>query len=159
MFAGTCHLGVVVRRAKLASAGSANPANRFLSWTLLLPAVTVAKCSIVCTSQTVRAGAANVEVRPLTPVVSRCSFLTSSSYCKPRERSPFGACAAVSAHDDHMRRSGQSANGKFTLTHDAHWASVLLTPGVYKFSLQSPQFARADHSGQSGKHSDRNRPA
>ncbi len=32
----------------------------------------------------------------------------------------------------------QSANGRFTLTHDARWGNVLLTPGVYSFSLQSP---------------------
>ena len=43
-----------------------------------------------------------------------------------------GASASVSsAH-------AQSANGKFTLTHEARWGSVLLTPGVYSFSLKSP---------------------
>jgi hypothetical protein len=29
----------------------------------------------------------------------------------------------------------QSANGKFTLTHEARWGGLLLTPGVYTFSL------------------------
>ena len=32
----------------------------------------------------------------------------------------------------------QSANGKFTLTHDTRWGNVLLPPGDYTFSLQSP---------------------
>ncbi|MGA9813632.1 MAG: hypothetical protein WBQ64_12680, partial [Terriglobales bacterium] len=37
----------------------------------------------------------------------------------------------------------QSATGKFTLTHDARWGNVLLTPGVYSFALQSPSLPAA----------------
>jgi hypothetical protein len=44
----------------------------------------------------------------------------------------------------------QSANGKFTLTHDAHWGHVLLTPGVYTFSLQSPNLPAAVMVGKVG---------
>jgi hypothetical protein len=32
----------------------------------------------------------------------------------------------------------QTATGKFTLTHETRWGSVLLTPGDYTFSLESP---------------------
>ncbi|MGH9544975.1 MAG: hypothetical protein ACRD23_07145 [Terriglobales bacterium] len=44
----------------------------------------------------------------------------------------------------------QSASGKFTLTHDARWGNVLLTPGVYSFSLQSPSLPAAIMVGKSG---------
>jgi hypothetical protein len=44
----------------------------------------------------------------------------------------------------------QSANGKFTLAHDAHWGSVLLTPGVYTFSLQSPSLPAPIMVGKAG---------
>ena len=44
----------------------------------------------------------------------------------------------------------QSASGKFTLTHDARWGNVLLTPGVYSFSLQSPSLPAAIMVGKTG---------
>lgn len=44
----------------------------------------------------------------------------------------------------------QSADGKFTLTHDARWGSVLLTPGVYTFSLQSPSLPAPITVGKAG---------
>jgi len=44
----------------------------------------------------------------------------------------------------------QSATGKFTLTHDARWGNVLLTPGVYSFSLQSPSLPAAIMVGKIG---------
>ena len=44
----------------------------------------------------------------------------------------------------------QSATGKFTLTHDARWGNVLLTPGVYSFSLQSPSLPAAIMVGKTG---------
>jgi hypothetical protein len=44
----------------------------------------------------------------------------------------------------------QSANGKFTLTHDAHWGSVVLTPGVYTFSLQSSSLPAPIMVGKAG---------
>lgn len=44
----------------------------------------------------------------------------------------------------------QSATGKFTLTHDARWGNVLLTPGVYSFSLQSPTLPAAIIVGKTG---------
>ena len=44
----------------------------------------------------------------------------------------------------------QSATGKFTLTHDARWGNVLLTPGVYTFSLQSPSLPAAIMVGKTG---------
>lgn len=44
----------------------------------------------------------------------------------------------------------QSANGKFTLTHETHWGSVLLTPGVYTFSLQSPSLPAPIMVGKAG---------
>jgi hypothetical protein len=34
----------------------------------------------------------------------------------------------------------QSANGAFTLTHQTRWGGMLLAPGEYKFSLESPSF-------------------
>jgi hypothetical protein len=34
----------------------------------------------------------------------------------------------------------QSANGAFTLTHQTRWGGMLLAPGDYKFSLESPSF-------------------
>ena|SRR5436190_5614310 len=40
----------------------------------------------------------------------------------------------VSATEVHA----QAANGTFTLTHDTRWGGVLLPPGKYTFSLQSP---------------------
>ena len=45
----------------------------------------------------------------------------------------------------------QSATGKFTLTHDARWGNVLLTPGVYSFALQSPSLPAAIMVGKTGK--------
>ena len=44
----------------------------------------------------------------------------------------------------------QSATGKFTLTHDARWGNVLLTPGVYSFALQSPSLPAAIMVGKTG---------
>ncbi len=44
----------------------------------------------------------------------------------------------------------QSATGKFTLTHDARWGNVLMTPGVYSFSLQSPSLPAAIMVGKTG---------
>ena len=32
----------------------------------------------------------------------------------------------------------QTATGKFTLTHETRWGSLVLTPGDYTFSLESP---------------------
>ena len=45
----------------------------------------------------------------------------------------------------------QSATGKFTLTHDARWGNVLLTPGVYSFALQSPSLPAAIMVGKTGE--------
>ena len=45
----------------------------------------------------------------------------------------------------------QSATGKFTLTHDARWGNVLLTPGVYSFALQSPTLPAAVMVGKTGE--------
>ena len=45
----------------------------------------------------------------------------------------------------------QSATGKFTLTHEARWGNVLLTPGVYSFALQSPSLPAAIMVGKTGK--------
>ena len=56
--------------------------------------------------------------------------------------STLGACAS-SAH-------AQSANGRFTLTHDARWGNVLLSPGVYSFSLQSPSLPAPIMVGKTG---------
>jgi hypothetical protein len=44
----------------------------------------------------------------------------------------------------------QSAAGKFTLTHETHWGNVLLSPGVYTFSLQSPSLPAAIMVGKAG---------
>jgi hypothetical protein len=44
--------------------------------------------------------------------------------------------SAIPAH-------AQSATGKFTLTHEARWGNVLLSPGVYSFALQSPSLPAA----------------
>jgi hypothetical protein len=44
----------------------------------------------------------------------------------------------------------QSANGKFTLTHDARWGSVLLSPGDYMFSLVSPSLPAPIMVGKKG---------
>jgi len=44
----------------------------------------------------------------------------------------------------------QSATGKFTLTHEARWGNVLLTPGVYSFALQSPSLPAAIMVGKTG---------
>ncbi len=44
----------------------------------------------------------------------------------------------------------QSANGKFTLTHEAHWGSVVLSPGVYSFSLRSPSLPAPIMVGKTG---------
>jgi hypothetical protein len=45
----------------------------------------------------------------------------------------------------------QSASGRFTLTHDARWGNVLLTPGVYTFSLQSPSLPAPVMVGKTGE--------
>ncbi|MGH9540179.1 MAG: hypothetical protein ACRD3H_19800 [Terriglobales bacterium] len=34
----------------------------------------------------------------------------------------------------------QSANGKFTLTHETRWGGAVLSPGDYTFSLESPSY-------------------
>jgi hypothetical protein len=44
----------------------------------------------------------------------------------------------------------QSANGKFTLTHEAHWGGAVLSPGVYSFSLRSPNLPAPIMVGKSG---------
>jgi hypothetical protein len=44
----------------------------------------------------------------------------------------------------------QSANGKFTLTHDTRWGSVLLSPGDYTFSLVSPSLPAPIMVGKKG---------
>jgi hypothetical protein len=44
----------------------------------------------------------------------------------------------------------QSATGKFTLTHEARWGNVLLSPGVYSFALQSPSLPAAIMVGKAG---------
>jgi hypothetical protein len=44
----------------------------------------------------------------------------------------------------------QSASGKFTLTHEARWCNVLLSPGVYSFSLQSTSLPAAVMVGKTG---------
>ena len=51
--------------------------------------------------------------------------------------------SAIPAH-------AQSATGKFTLTHEARWGNVLLTPGVYSFALQSPSLPAAIMVGKTG---------
>src|SRR5882762_5254060 len=33
--------------------------------------------------------------------------------------------------------SAQSANGKFTLTHEVHWQNAVVPAGTYRFSLES----------------------
>ena len=45
----------------------------------------------------------------------------------------------------------QSATGKFTLTHEARWGNVLLSPGVYSFALQSPSLPAAIMVGKTGE--------
>ena len=44
----------------------------------------------------------------------------------------------------------QSANGKFTLPHETRWGTVLLSPGVYSFSLQSPSLPAPIMVGKTG---------
>jgi hypothetical protein len=44
----------------------------------------------------------------------------------------------------------QSATGKFTLAHEARWGGVLLTPGVYTFSLKSPSLPAPLMVGRAG---------
>jgi hypothetical protein len=44
----------------------------------------------------------------------------------------------------------QSAHGRFTLPHEARWGNVLLSPGVYTFSLQSPSLPAAIMVGKAG---------
>ena len=44
----------------------------------------------------------------------------------------------------------QSVNGKFTLTHETRWGSVVLTPGEYRFSLQSPSLPAPIMVGKAG---------
>ncbi|MGH9501512.1 MAG: hypothetical protein ACRD20_01535 [Terriglobales bacterium] len=44
----------------------------------------------------------------------------------------------------------QSASGKFTLTHEARWCNVLLSPGAYSFSLQSASLPAAIMVGKTG---------
>src|SRR5260370_15985851 len=44
----------------------------------------------------------------------------------------------------------QSANGHFTLPHRTRWGTVLLSPGVYSFSLQSPSLPAAIMVGKTG---------
>jgi hypothetical protein len=51
--------------------------------------------------------------------------------------------SASSAH-------AQSATGKFTLSHETHWGSVVLSPGVYSFSLQSPSLPAPLMVGKTG---------
>ena len=51
--------------------------------------------------------------------------------------------SAIPAH-------AQSATGKFTLTHEARWGNVLLSPGVYSFALQSPSLPAAIMVGKTG---------
>ena len=45
----------------------------------------------------------------------------------------------------------QSANGRFTLTHDTRWGNVLLPPGDYTFSLQSPSLPAPIVVGKTGE--------
>ena len=51
--------------------------------------------------------------------------------------------SAIPAH-------AQSATGKFTLTHEARWGSVVLSPGVYSFSLRSPSLPAPIMVGKTG---------
>jgi hypothetical protein len=44
----------------------------------------------------------------------------------------------------------QSANGKFTLPHEARWGSLLLSAGDYSFSLQSPSLPAPIMVGKTG---------
>jgi len=44
----------------------------------------------------------------------------------------------------------QSANGHFTLPHETRWGTVLLSPGVYSFSLQSSSLPAAIMVGKTG---------
>ena len=44
----------------------------------------------------------------------------------------------------------QSVNGKFTLTHETRWGGVVLTPGDYTFSLQSPSLPAPIMVGKAG---------
>src|SRR2546428_6773761 len=44
----------------------------------------------------------------------------------------------------------QSARGSFTLPHEARWGNVLLSPGVYTFSLQSPSLPAPIMVGKAG---------
>ena len=44
----------------------------------------------------------------------------------------------------------QSAHGKFTLTHETRWGSVVLSPGDYAFSLQSPNLPAPIMVGKTG---------
>ncbi len=44
----------------------------------------------------------------------------------------------------------QSAKGTFTLTHETRWGNVLLSPGVYSFSLQSPGLPAPIMVGKAG---------
>jgi hypothetical protein len=93
---------------------------------------------------------------------------------------PCGVDAEVSAHDNHkgdqVMKSNRSsmlfrililaigalgasvspahaqsaANGKFTLPHEARWGSLLLSPGDYSFSLQSPSLPAPIMVGKTG---------
>ena len=53
------------------------------------------------------------------------------------------SATAIPAH-------AQYATGKFTLTHEARWGNVLLSPGVYSFALQSPSLPAAIMVGKAG---------
>ena len=44
----------------------------------------------------------------------------------------------------------QTATGKFTLTHETRWGSVLLAPGDYSFSLRSPSLPAPIVVGKTG---------
>ena len=44
----------------------------------------------------------------------------------------------------------QTASGKFTLTHETRWGSVLLAPGDYTFSLKSPSLPAPIMVGRAG---------
>ena len=43
-----------------------------------------------------------------------------------------------------------AANGKFTLPHEARWGNLLLSPGDYSFSLQSPSLPAPIMVGKTG---------
>jgi hypothetical protein len=58
--------------------------------------------------------------------------------------------AIVLAGASAIPAQAQSATGKFTLSHDARWGNVLLTPGVYSFALQSPSLPAAIMVGKTG---------